>query len=210
MTDAEKEKAPKHVTPDASYADVYTKFYMYNAKYRDYDREDTLGEYARVFEEEYEAVLADQLGQLDLDEGAEGYRKHVEAIPVRKTHEGYFSIDKKSGRSVDGKIAARGDFAGQSDDVDAYDLILRDKERLLSFEEPVRFIWSHSALREGWDNPNVFVMGYATHGRRPRRAKLVLVLSTAPSRICDVREDPHTQHTQQLRQKVMMANRALL
>ncbi len=129
------------------------------AKYRDYDREDTLGEYARVFEEEYEAVLADQLGQLDLDEAAEGYRKHVEAIPVRKTHEGYFSIDKKSGRSVDGKIAARGDFAGQSDDVDAYDLILRDKERLLSFEEPVRFIWSHSALREGWDNPNVFVMG---------------------------------------------------
>jgi len=129
------------------------------AKYRDYDREDTLGEYARVFEEEYEAVLADFLGQLDLDDAAERYRKHVEAIPVRSTHEGYFSIDKRTGRSVDGKIAARGDFAGQSDDVDAYDLILKDKERLLSFEEPVRFIWSHSALREGWDNPNVFVMG---------------------------------------------------
>lgn len=129
------------------------------AKYRDYDREDTLGEYARVFEEEYEAVLADYLGQLDLDEAAERYRKHVEAIPVRSTHEGYFSIDKRTGRSIDGKIAARGDFAGQSDDVDAYDLILKDKERLLSFEEPVRFIWSHSALREGWDNPNVFVMG---------------------------------------------------
>ena len=129
------------------------------AKYRDYDREDTLGEYARVFEEEYEAVLADFLGQLDLDDAAERYRKHVEAIPVRSTHEGYFSIDKGTGRSVDGKIAARGDFAGQSDDADAYDLILKDKERLLSFEEPVRFIWSHSALREGWDNPNVFVMG---------------------------------------------------
>lgn len=129
------------------------------AKYRDYSREDTLGEYARIFEEEYEAVLADYLGQLDLDEAAERYRKHVEAIPVRSTHEGYFSIDKKTGRAIDGKIAARGDFAGQSDDVDAYDLILKDKERLLSFEEPVRFIWSHSALREGWDNPNVFVMG---------------------------------------------------
>ncbi len=128
-------------------------------KYRDYDRADTLGEYARVFEEEYEAVLTDYLGQLDLDEAAERYRAHVEAIPVRSTHEGYFSIDKKTGRSIDGKIAARGDFAGQSDDVDAYDLILKDKERLLSFEEPVRFIWSHSALREGWDNPNVFVMG---------------------------------------------------
>ncbi|WP_430647416.1 type III restriction-modification system endonuclease [Agromyces sp. GXS1127] len=129
------------------------------AKYRDYAREDTLGEYARVFEKEYEAVLADHLGQFDLDEAAERYRSHVEAIPVRSTHEGYFSIDKKSGRSIDGKIAARGDFAGQSDDVDAYDLILKNKERLLSFEEPVRFIWSHSALREGWDNPNVFVMG---------------------------------------------------
>lgn len=129
------------------------------AKYRDYDREDTLGDYARVFEEEYEAVLADYLGQLDLDEAAERYRKHVEAIPVRSTHEGYFSIDKNTKQFVDGKIAARGDFAGQSDDVDAYDLILKDKERLLSFEEPVRFIWSHSALREGWDNPNVFVMG---------------------------------------------------
>lgn len=129
------------------------------AKYRDYDRADTLGEYACVFEEEYEAVLADYLGQLDFDEAAERYRAHVEAIPVRSTHEGYFSIDKKTGHSIDGKIAARGDFAGQSDDVDAYDLILKDKERLLSFEEPVRFIWSHSALREGWDNPNVFVMG---------------------------------------------------
>ena len=129
------------------------------AKYRDYDSADTLGEYARVFEEEYEAVLADYLGQLDFDEAAERYRAHVEAIPVRSTHEGYFSIDKKTGHSIDGKIAARGDFAGQSDDVDAYDLILKDKERLLSFEEPVRFIWSHSALREGWDNPNVFVMG---------------------------------------------------
>lgn len=129
------------------------------AKYRDYSREDTLGEYARLFEEEYEAVLADYLSQLDVDEAAERFRKHIEAIPVRSTHEGYFSIDKKTKQMVDGKIAARGDFAGQSDDVDAYDLILKDKERLLSFEEPVRFIWSHSALREGWDNPNVFVMG---------------------------------------------------
>ncbi|MFD8741342.1 restriction endonuclease subunit R, partial [Streptomyces sp. NPDC059618] len=118
-----------------------------------------LGEYARVFEEEYEAALADFLDQLALDEAAERYRAHVEAIPVRSTHEGYFSVDKKTKQLVDGKIAARGDFAGQSDDIDAYDLILKNKERLLSFEEPVRFIWSHSALREGWDNPNVFVMG---------------------------------------------------
>ncbi len=59
---------------------------------------------------------------------------------------------------VDPTVAARGETAGQSDDVDAYDLILKDKERLLSFDEPTRFIFSHSALREGWDNPNVFVI----------------------------------------------------
>jgi type III restriction enzyme len=129
------------------------------AKYRDYGREDTLGDYAQMFEEEYDALLADFLGQLDLDEAAARYREHVEAIDVRRTHEGYFSIDKKSGRSIDGSAKRTGETAGQSDDVDAYDLILKHKERLLSFEEPVRFIWSHSALREGWDNPNVFVMG---------------------------------------------------
>ena len=129
------------------------------AKYRDYEREDTLGEYARWFEEEYDAVLRDYLNQLDFDEAAERYRTYVEAIPVRKTHEGYFSIDKRTGRQVDGRVRKTGETAGESDDVDAYDLILKDKERLLSLKEPVRFIWSHSALREGWDNPNVFVMG---------------------------------------------------
>lgn len=129
------------------------------AKYRDYSREDTLGDYARVFEEEYEALRADFLSQLDLDVASERYRNHLESITVRKTHQGYFSIDKKTGRSVDGSVKKTGETAGQSDDVDAYDLILKDKERLLSFDEPVRFIFSHSALREGWDNPNVFVMG---------------------------------------------------
>ncbi|MFT4157337.1 MAG: DEAD/DEAH box helicase family protein [Microbacterium sp.] len=129
------------------------------AKYRDYTREDTLGDYARVFEEEYEAIVADYLSQMDLDEASERYRAHLTSIPVGKTHQGYFSIDKKSGHQVDGSVKKTGETAGQSDDVAAYDLILKDKERLLSFEEPVRFIWSHSALREGWDNPNVFVMG---------------------------------------------------
>jgi type III restriction enzyme len=78
---------------------------------------------------------------------------------VRRVHEGYFSIDKKTKHQIDGKVSGRGDDKGQSTDTDAYDLILKDKERLLSFAEPVRFIFSHSALREGWDNPNVFVMG---------------------------------------------------
>jgi type III restriction enzyme len=64
---------------------------------------------------------------------------------------------------VNPEVEARGDSAGEAKDVDAYDLILRDKARLLSFDEPVRFIFSHSALREGWDNPNVFVICTLKH-----------------------------------------------
>ena len=126
-------------------------------KYRDYEREDTLGEYARVFEEEYAAAVTDYLSELPFD--AQDYRTHLEAIHVGATHEGYFSIDKRTSRLIDGEVKKSGDDKGQSSDVDAYDLILKDKERLLSFDEPVRFIFSHSALREGWDNPNVFTMG---------------------------------------------------
>lgn len=129
------------------------------AKYRDYDREDTLGVYARIFEEEYKKVHDEVLGELALDESTAAYQEYLLRDEVGKVHEGYFSIDKKTKRQVDGKVSGRGDDKGQSTDTDAYDLILKDKERLLSFAEPVRFIFSHSALREGWDNPNVFVMG---------------------------------------------------
>ena len=130
------------------------------AKYRDYGRKDEKGEYARVFEEEYAALKAEYLGELPPED--EAYRKHLESIDVGATHNGYFSIDKK-GKLVDPKVKARGEFAGLTDDVSAYDLILKDKERLLSFDEPTRFIFSHSALREGWDNPNVFVMCMLKH-----------------------------------------------
>ncbi|MDZ7578933.1 MAG: DEAD/DEAH box helicase family protein [Candidatus Nanopelagicales bacterium] len=129
------------------------------AKYRDYEREDTLGDYARVFEEEYEAIIEEILGELELDDATGVYQDYLRRDAVRAVHKGYFSIDKKTERQVDPKVAKRGDDAGQATDADAYDLILRYKERLLSFAEPVRFIFSHSALREGWDNPNVFVMG---------------------------------------------------
>ena len=71
----------------------------------------------------------------------------------QEVHRGYFSIDKKTNRMIDGKVEKK---TGLSDDISAYDLILKNKERLLSFDEPTRFIFSHSALREGWDNPNVF------------------------------------------------------
>lgn len=129
------------------------------AKYRDYDREDTLGEYARFFEDEYATIRDEVLGELAIDDATAEYQAYLRRDEVRQVHEGYFSIDKKSERQVDGKVSGRGDDKGQSTDTAAYDLILKDKERLLSFSEPVRFIYSHSALREGWDNPNVFVMG---------------------------------------------------
>ena len=127
-------------------------------KYRDYAQPDEKGEYARVFEEEYELLKAEYLAELALEN--EAYRKHLSGIDAAKTHNGYFSIDKKTNRLKDPAVGAR---SVDSDDVDAYDLILKDKERLLSFAEPTRFIFSHSALREGWDNPNVFVMCMLKH-----------------------------------------------
>lgn len=129
------------------------------AKYRDYDREDTLGDYARVFEEEYATVVEDVLGELELDVSTTAHQEYLRRDQPRDVHQGYFSIDRKSKHLVDGDVHKTGDEKGQSKDVAAYDLILKDKERLLSFGEPVRFLFSHSALREGWDNPNVFVMG---------------------------------------------------
>ena len=117
------------------------------ANYRDYSREDEKGEYARMFEEEYTKVLNDYIR---LDETP--YIRYLKKIAVQDTHKGYFSIDKKTGRAINSKDNKE----TGSDDISAYDLILKNKERLLSFEEPTRFIFSHSALREGWDNPNVF------------------------------------------------------
>ncbi len=128
-------------------------------KYRDYSRDDTLGDYARVFEVEYAAIRDEILAELALDVATEEYQAYLSRDEVRAVHEGYFSIDRKTKQQVDPTVAKRGEETGQSIDTNAYDLILKDKERLLAFSEPVRFIFSHSALREGWDNPNVFVMG---------------------------------------------------
>lgn len=138
---------------------VLTLFFIDEvAKYRDYAAADEKGDYARIFEEEYTQYLNEVL---DLDETP--YIKYLKNIDPAKTHKGYFSIDKKTKRDVDPAVTARGENAGLSDDVDAYDLILKQKERLLSLQEPVRFIFSHSALREGWDNPNVFVICALKH-----------------------------------------------
>lgn len=121
------------------------------ARYRAYgeDGEELVVGYGKVFEEEYARCVDEYLAQLPLNEP---YRAYLVGITAHDTHKGYFSIDKK-GRAIDSATKRGSD---ESDDESAYDLILRNKERLLSFEEPTRFIFSHSALREGWDNPNIF------------------------------------------------------
>jgi len=122
------------------------------AKYRQYDEDgnEVLGEYGKMFEQEYVNVLNEYITLFDTP-----YQEYLKSTcsDVPAVHKGYFSIDKKTGRSVDSHLKRGSEF---SDDISAYDLILKNKERLLSFEEPTRFIFSHSALREGWDNPNVF------------------------------------------------------
>jgi len=164
------------------------------AKYRDYDREDTKGEYALMFEEEYENAKKDVLETLALEHHA--WRKYLEGIDAPSTHAGYFSIDKKTKRDVDSEVEARGENAGLSSDVDAYDLILRKKEQLLSFEEPVRFIFSHSALREGWDNPNVFVMCMLKHSDNTisRRQEVGRGLRLSVNQNGDRMDHPATVH----------------
>ena len=159
-------------------------------KYRVYDEvgEQVLGEYAQIFEEEYKNAVNDfvdlfheeynqYLHETDPSAAHTGYmptdyEAYLKRDSAEKVHNGYFSVDKK-GRSIDSKIK-RG--SEESDDVSAYDLIMKDKERLLSFEEPTRFIFSHSALKEGWDNPNVFqicALKNAEAGSQTRRRQEV-------------------------------------
>ena len=119
------------------------------ANYRQYDEDGNqqLGRYGEIFEQEYMAELNNNQNMFDPD-----YMSYLGSISAHATHAGYFSIDKK-GHAINSALKRGSD---QSDDISAYDLILKNKERLLSLDEPVRFIFSHSALREGWDNPNVF------------------------------------------------------
>ncbi len=123
------------------------------ANYREYDTagRPVNGKYAEMFEEEYEAVLKD----MQFTSGEDDYIRYLQAIPTGKTHAGYFSVDGK-GKMINSKVGKK---ETTSDDVSAYELIMKSKELLLDRDpakSPVRFIFSHSALREGWDNPNVF------------------------------------------------------
>lgn len=123
------------------FIDEVAKYRLYNS-----DGQAINGTYAQIFEEEYR----DAVRNLQLEAGSEGYAEYLKGITAAKTHAGYFSVDKHNRMTDNVKKD------GTTDDVSAYDLIMKDKERLLSLDEPVRFIFSHSALREGWDNPNVF------------------------------------------------------
>ncbi len=169
---------------------VLTLFFIDEvAKYRSYDDTgERPGDYALIFEEEYNIQLNEVLTLEDSP-----YNRYLKGIPTSRTHNGYFSIDKKSKRLVNPSTGAR---STEADDVDAYDLILKDKERLLSFEEPVRFIFSHSALREGWDNPNVFVICTLKHSDNTvsRRQEVGRGMRLAVNQHGDRMDDPATVH----------------
>jgi len=141
------------------FIDEVAKYKLYNAAGNAQN-----GTYATIFEDEYINIIDNMQIDLNKSEPPDPLSRHTDDSPeylaylggidAGHTHAGYFSIDKKSGRMVDSKLGDKKERT--SDDTDAFDLIMKDKERLLDFREPVRFIYSHSALREGWDNPNVF------------------------------------------------------
>ena len=159
------------------------------SKYRSYDEAgERNGEYAQMFEEEYNQQLAEVMTLED-----SSYNRYLKGIATARTHEGYFSIDKKSKRMVDPETGKK---STETDDVDAYDLILRKKEQLLKFEEPVRFIFSHSALRVGWDNPNVFVICTLKHSDNTisRRQEVGRGLRLSVNQHGDRMDEPATVH----------------
>jgi len=171
---------------------VLTLFFIDEVvKYRIYtDDGEEGGEYAKIFEEEYKDALHELKQDMLIHED---YKRYLGSIPVGRTHNGYFSIDKKSKRMIDPVIGKR---STEADDVDAYDLILKDKERLLSLDEPTRFIFSHSALREGWDNPNVFVICTLKHSDNTisRRQEVGRGLRIAVNQLGERQDDPATVH----------------
>lgn len=124
------------------------------ANYREYDAEGNRqnGKYARMFEEEYNKLIQKHKYRSLFNEMKD------RDVEVSNIHDGYFSVDKKGKVSnTKDKFECYVDTSGKTaKDDDAFNLIMRDKERLLSFDTPLRFIFSHSTLREGWDNPNVF------------------------------------------------------
>ena len=169
---------------------VLTLFFIDEvAKYRRYEESVEIpGDYVHIFKEEYVNYLNEIPKLVD-----DPYIRYLEGIEPDKTHQGYFSIDKKTKRLVDPETGKK---SSETDDVDAYDLILKNKEQLLKFEEPVRFIFSHSALREGWDNPNVFVICTLKHSDNTvtKRQEVGRGMRLAVNQNGDRMDDPATVH----------------
>lgn len=180
---------------------VLTLFFIDEvAKYRVYDDAGArmTGEYAALFEAEY-TTLRDEALELYATPG-DPYAAYLRRDEPGDVHDGYFSIDKRKktvGRLMDPDVARSGELRGESKDADAYDLILKDKERLLDRDEPVRFIFSHSALREGWDNPNVFVIAMLKHSDNTmtRRQEVGRGLRIAVDQRGERLDDPAEVHT---------------
>ena len=126
------------------------------ARYRQYDKDGNpvKGDYARIFEEEYRrAAKLPAFQSLFASPDSGDVAQEAAAV-----HDGYFSIDKK-GRWADPELDKEGGLKNETSRADAergYNLIMKEKEKLLTFSTPLKFIFSHSALKEGWDNPNVF------------------------------------------------------
>lgn len=108
------------------------------------------GKYAVMFEEEYENLIRLPKYRTLFEEDEYISNQHVEEV-----HDGYFAKDKK-GNFKDTRITKTGKVSITKADESTFNLIMKEKEKLLSFNTPLRFIFSHSALKEGWDNPNVF------------------------------------------------------
>jgi type III restriction enzyme len=187
---------------------VLTLFFIDEvAKYRDYENkgfvmdwddmllmdseERNLGEYAYAFESEYRKYLDELKQDLFL---TDEYKEYLKNISAEDTHKGYFSIDKNR-KFVDAVKSTKSEKV-ESTDQSAYDLILKDKETLLSFQEPTRFIFSHSALREGWDNPNVFVICTLKHSDNTisRRQEVGRGLRISVDQNGDRQDNPLTVH----------------
>lgn len=135
-------------------------------KYRIYgeDGNAVLGEYGEIFEKEYVRIINEQGFAFDPE-----YINYLNNFSVNDIHEGYFSIDKKSKRDIESSARKEGEA-----EIAAYEKILKRKDILLDRKEPIRFIFSHSALREGWDNPNIFQICALKHsetGPDSNRAK---------------------------------------
>ncbi|ESL21002.1 type III restriction endonuclease, res subunit [Klebsiella pneumoniae] len=141
-----REHLDKELRLNSQQIKVLTLFFIDKVDFYRQTNEEGLrepGEYARIFEEEYLKAIK-----------SPAYKDLLSSHPehAKDVHDGYFSIDKKGAWAE----TSESNNAGRENAERGYNLIMKNKEKLLSFSNPVRFIFSHSALKEGWDNPNVF------------------------------------------------------